>query len=90
MSPVVPELVVCTAPGLRQRNPGAVVPGSIDGNCDECDAAILISPSSQQVVEQGARVVCFPCGLRLLDGRPAEYVTTTAQALELDALRRRS
>lgn len=90
MSPVVPELVVCTSPSLRQPNPGAVVPGSTDGNCDECDAAILVSPSSQLAIEQGARAVCFDCGERLLDGQPAEYVTTTAPALELDAMRRRS
>lgn len=56
-----PAAVIC----LRaDQMIGGSTAGSLRGRCPRCDAEILIAPSSQVIVSQGAELVCLSCAAR--------------------------
>lgn len=43
------------------------VAGSIEGRCTQCPNRVWLSPASQELIANGAEVICWPCYRALPD-----------------------
>ena len=64
----------------------AMIPGVKQGKCANCDADLMLSPSSQALVAGGTVPLCQPCMEAEMEtpGRVTEVIMTPAARQEVD------
>ncbi len=48
------------------------VPGSRVGECEKCKVAVWVSPSSEEPLKKGYRLLCMDCCLKEISELPAD------------------
>ena len=86
------EVTVLICLPVEGGRPGRyIVPGSVQGQCDDCSTEVWVAPSGQELMkERTTIVVCMKCAQGRVNKEPGPLEITGKQVEEIKTWKKRN